>query len=145
MSNLNSANLPENIRKCMSKESRKAMKAPTAEEVSEKAARGEELELHKQLEAWCRIYDVQIVHSRTDRKSTIEAGWPDFTLLKDGYGCCIECKAEGGKLSPDQEKKLKDLDKSNVPTLVTASLADAIRFARANLNMGESGCSHPKP
>lgn len=130
-----SKTLPENIRKCMPAELRKEMKVPTIEETQEKAARGEELKLHRDFENWCLLNQVPYVHSRTDKKSTIASGWPDFTILYDGRGCCIEFKATGGCLSNDQKEVIPKLKRKGVPTLVTCSLAEAIRFATEKLDL----------
>lgn len=130
--------LPENIRKCMPKEDRKHLRIQTEQEISDRASRGEELELHKQVESWCRRNGVIYVHSRTDKKSTIAPGHPDFTLLRNGKGCLLELKSEHGSLTKEQIELLPEISNAEVPYLCTASYAQAVRFAIENLDMRES-------
>lgn len=125
--------LPENIRKCMPKEDRQKTGALTLVEVFEKEARGEEIKTHNKFMDWCRLNGVSFVHSRTDRKSTIRSGHPDFTLLWHGRGCCVEFKAPGGRLSEDQSEAIAELAKNGVPCLVTSDLSAAISFAVGQL------------
>jgi len=132
---MNSKMLPENIRRCMPKEDRKELRIMTNDEAAAKVARGEELKLHAQFESWCRRNQVLFVHSRTDRKSTIAPGHPDFTLLRDGKGCLVEFKAENGSLSDDQREKLPEIGRANVPVLITSSYQAAVSFALVNLGM----------
>jgi hypothetical protein len=125
MSAINPRLLPESFRRCMAPEVRKEMETPTFAEASEKAARGEELKMHRVFEDWCRLNGIIVIHSRTDRKPTIAPGHPDFTLLKGGHG----------ELSPDQVEKVDELQKAHVPVLVTKDLATAIAFARLRLGL----------
>jgi hypothetical protein len=133
----NSKLLPENIRRCMPKEERKELKILTDDEAQARVNRGEELKLHAQFESWCRRNGVVYVHSRTDRKSTIAKGHPDFTLLWGGKGCLVEFKAENGSLSPEQIEKLPEIGRANVPVLVTSSYQAAVSFAMVNLGISD--------
>lgn len=135
MSPISSKLLPENIRKCMPAEERKKTGSLTLLEVFEKEARGEELKIHAHFEDWCRLNGIPYVHSRTDRKSTIAPGHPDFTLLHSCRGCCIEFKAKNGKLSQEQAAKIEALKQARVPCLVTSDLGLAIKFARKHLRL----------
>jgi len=142
MSHIDPNNIPENIRKCMEPKLRKEMKVLTLCEVFEKEDRKDELEMHRQLEAYCNCHDIGFVHSRTDKKSTTQKGTPDFVLLWGGYGCAIELKGPHGKLSPEQEKVIQAwTHKSRIPCLVTSSLKEAIEFAHTMLGYpkGTSG------
>jgi hypothetical protein len=138
MSRLDSKNLPENIRKCMAKDVRKELKAYTNEEITENQARGEELEMHRQFQNWCQRRDVIFVHSRTDKKSTIKKGHPDFTLLWSGRGCCIEFKGKYGKLTDEQIRQVLRHNKAQVPICIATSLEDAIAFALENLGLSSA-------
>jgi hypothetical protein len=140
--NIKSNLLPENIRRCMPKEVRKEAGALTLVEVFDKEARREETKTHNKFIDWCNLNEVSFVHSRTDRKSTIQPGHPDFTLLVNGRGCCIEFKAPGGKLSQDQADVITTLSKRKVPCLVTSDLAAAISFAVVSL--GIPYCEYPR-
>ena len=142
MSKLDPKNLPENIRRCMEPRVRKELKTPTVDEALQKQDRKEELEMHRQLEAYCGHADIAIVHSRTDKKSTTKKGTPDFVLLWNGRGCAIELKGPHGKLTDEQRSTLQAwMEKSKVPCLVSSNLAQAIDWARKQLGMPPRGTS----
>jgi hypothetical protein len=119
----------------MPREDRKAVGAPTNQELEAKLAKGQERLLHDQFERWCRINEVVYIHSRMDRKSTIAAGHPDFTLLWKGRGCCVEFKALGGILSDDQKEALHKLAAARVPMLISSDVKQAIAWTKENLLM----------
>lgn len=135
MSSFSSKTLPDSFRRRMAKEERKELKIPTDSEACAKAERGQEIKMHNDFYSWCRLHDVVVVHSRTDRKPTIEEGHPDFTLLYDGKGCCVEFKAGDGNLSRAQMERLNDLDKGKVPYTIAWDLATAIKFATSRLGV----------
>lgn len=61
--------------------------------------------LHHKIINWCNSQwpQVKFIHARTDKKSTIDLGAPDFVLfLPNGRTAAIECKAKGGKITTDQ-------------------------------------------
>jgi VRR-NUC domain-containing protein len=89
--------------------------------------------LHKPLLEDIRRRGWSCIHSRPDKASTIRAGWPDFTVLNAGKVACIEFKAAGGTLSPDQRECIAELEANRTPVLVTEDLGDAIRFLREKL------------
>lgn len=56
--------------------------------------------LHQQIIDWCNSQwpQVKFIHSRTDKRSTVEGGVHDFTIyLPQGRNLNIECKAKGKK------------------------------------------------
>lgn len=120
----------------MAKEDRKVLHAPTDAELATKIARGQEIALHKMFESWCTRNNVPYIHSRTDRKSTIQVGHPDFTLLLDDHGCCIEFKAPGGKLTEEQGARIAQLTAARVPVLVTDDYDEAVKFAIKSIGAG---------
>lgn len=69
--------------------------------------------LHEQIMEWC---DAQwprwkYIHARTDQKSTIGNGVHDFTIYApNGRVFNIECKAKGGKMTPEQLAWSKELE-----------------------------------
>jgi len=68
--------------------------------------------LHEQIMDYCNAQwpRWKFIHSRTDQKSTVEVGAPDFVLfLPGGRTVLIECKAKGGKLSNEQLAWAKEL------------------------------------
>lgn len=98
---------------------------------------GPEKELHDQFERWLDFHQVAYVHARTDKKSTIEDGWPDFTCLKASdcgvLACLIEFKNATGKLRKDQQDVIERLASQNIPVLVTGNFDEACAFVRAQL------------
>jgi hypothetical protein len=48
-------------------------------------------------------------------------GWPDLQCHRDGYTLFIEVKRPGGKLSPLQEYRHKELRKAGFSVVVTSS------------------------
>lgn len=93
--------------------------------ISEKA-------MHEQFLAWLRVHDPPLpyVHSRTDRKSTIQVGWPDVTVFYGGRAIGVEFKLPGQKLTADQEKVHAELRAVNVPVKTCFTVIEAIEFAK---------------
>ena len=63
-----------------------------------------EIELHKQIMAWC---DAQwprwkYIRARSDQPSTIAVGCQDFTIFGPGKVLCVECKRAGAKQDHEQ-------------------------------------------
>lgn len=61
--------------------------------------------LHDQISAYCRAQfpPWKFIHARTDQRSTIEAGAPDFVIMApDGRTFLIECKTKTSKLTTEQ-------------------------------------------
>lgn len=119
----------------MEPEARKEMKTPTTEEVVAKAAAGEELVMHHQFEAWCRMNGLPFIHSRPDRKSTIQAGHPDFTICTGGRAAFVEFKTIAGKLSEDQVLRIAVLMDAGNACYVATDLGSAIQFTKAALRL----------
>ncbi len=94
--------IPNNILEKMSATDRKSLgrvAGMTADEAITKANHVAEVKTHREIENWLRMRSILFIHSRTDRKSTIAAGWPDFTAMYDGRVACVEIKTLCGKLS----------------------------------------------
>lgn len=63
-----------------------------------------ESDLHDQIMADIRRRGWLAVHSRMDMATTTAVGVPDFVIMGDkGRMWWIECKATGGKLTPEQQ------------------------------------------
>lgn len=59
--------------------------------------------LHAPFAAWLRMSGIEHIRARSDERSTIESGWPDFTiLLPNRPALMIEFKSAKGKESPAQ-------------------------------------------
>lgn len=127
--------LPNKLLKLMKPEDRAKLGPAglTADEAGQKWAAGEERKLHALFAADMDRRGCLVIRGRTDRKSTIRKGWPDFTILRAGKVCCIEFKAKGGVLSDDQKECLADLERNGTPATVAWDLATAIDFVKAHL------------
>ena len=119
------------------------IETPTADEFADLRHdwfKGPEKEWHELFGTWLQHHGVEFVHSRTDQKSTIENGWPDFTCLftaEDGIcrACLIEAKNRTGKLSKDQQDVIPRLQRANIPTLVTGNFSEACDFVKNQLKL----------
>lgn len=61
--------------------------------------------LHEQIMRWCdqQWPPWKYIHSRTDRKSTVALGSPDFVIFAPASRTlCLECKQPGRKRTPEQ-------------------------------------------
>lgn len=105
----------------------------TVEEASEKLSRKLERDMHDQFSAWCKLNGILVVHARTDRKSTIRKGWPDFTLLYQGSVICIEFKLPGEKLTEEQVECAKEIAANETWVEVCYSFEEAVWTTRAHL------------
>lgn len=108
--------------------------------------KGPEKEWHDLFATWLQHHGVEFVHARTDVKSTIENGWPDFTcLFTAADGICraatVEAKNRTGKLTKHQEEVIPRLRANNIPVLVTGDFTEACNFIRSTLNLP----NEPKP
>lgn len=95
-------------------------------------------ELHDPFESWLAFHEVEYVHSRTDMKSTIESGWPDFTCLKTGpdgitRACLVEFKNRTGRIRKDQVDVIDRHRERNIPVLVTGNFLEACDFVKLHL------------
>lgn len=125
--------LPDSLKSKMAVEAKTELGfvALTTAEAQAKYERREEKKLHEQFEQWCNMIGLRNrIHCRMDKPTTIEKGWPDFTLIKQGRVCCIEFKAPGGKLSPDQFAVGKRITDDGTLVRVCYDLAEAILFAK---------------
>jgi len=109
---------------------------------------GPEKELQEIFATWLEHHEIECIHSRTDQKSTIESGWPDFTCLKTGPDgvprvCMVEFKNRDGKLRKDQVTVIDRLMDRSLPVLVTGDFAEACDFVRAHLAMGTTAPPSP--
>jgi len=127
--------IPENIRRCMTKEERKEMRTPTSEEAQSKIDVKSERQLHKQFESWCRLNGIVYLHSRMDSRPTIREGWPDFTCFFNGRCCFVEFKMPHAKPTQIQDECCQSLNHALQQVLVTDSLVFAITWVKEALMM----------
>lgn len=125
---------PDSFRSKIQKEDRKSIGIVTISEAQEKNDRLLENKMHNQFIQWLRLRGLDFIHARTDRKSTIEKGWPDFSVVYNGNVVMIEFKTQSGKLSEDQENVIKRLMVHGNDVHVCTSVQDAIGFCCCLLN-----------
>lgn len=132
-----SETLPESIRKCLPKEEKQKLgKAGlTMAEITAKADRTEESDMHRQFSDWLRLHSIEFGHARFDKKSHYTLGWPDYTLaVKGSTGFLnpigIEFKTALGVLSDDQLKCIARMQDNGWKVRVARSVEEAIRFVK---------------
>ena len=94
-----------------------------------KWASGEEKKLNELVTTDLRRRGAYVIVSRTDKQPTIRRGHPDLTVMYNGRACCIELKAQGGRLSDHQRECIADLERAGVQTVVSYSFRESIEFA----------------
>ena len=100
---LNSKLLPPNITRRMPKDARKQFAVKLPEEIEEANAATLEKKVRRDVWNILRLRRVRIITARTDRKSTLEPGTPDFCFMYLGFGFAWELKRpKNGILSPEQ-------------------------------------------
>lgn len=86
-------------------------------------------DLHQPFIAWLRKRNLLYVYHRPDRKSGINKGHPDFSvLLPDGKVKCVEFKTPTSSLSSDQTERIQELTEHGTPVLVAFTLETAIAW-----------------
>ncbi|MGO9479060.1 MAG: hypothetical protein ACLP7I_14095 [Limisphaerales bacterium] len=84
-------------------EARLAKHNPPAPAPADAVADGEEAWLHEEIIAELRRRRWMFIHSRMDRKSTVQKGTPDFAIYPPGRAAFfVECKTKNGKLTEEQ-------------------------------------------
>lgn len=69
-----------------------------------------ERDLHDDIIDLCRQQGWYYIHSRMDRRSTVQVGAPDFVIaLPGGKTVWLECKRKGGKVTTSQQGTLLQL------------------------------------
>ena len=89
-------------------------------------------DLHAPLARWLREQKLEYVRARSDRRSTIEAGWPDLTILHpQRFPLLIELKTDKGDLSRDQKETHARLRERGFRVHVIRELDKAILLIEA--------------
>jgi len=122
--------LPENILKRMSAADRKAAGQKTAGEAQAAFVVRSEKKEQDILIQWLHLRGYPFCRARMDKKSTINEGWPDFTVFHNGKVALVEMKVPGGKLSFPQEMCIKALCAEGILVTVCYSAAEAIEWLR---------------
>lgn len=124
--------LPEHILRLMSPEDRKLLgnSGFTAEEVTKLYNARKEKEMHEIFGDWLRLSRTPFIHARTDKRSTIAVGAPDFTVMHQGRAICIEFKMPGETQSEEQIKFQNLLQESGTPYFICTKAIEAIEHVR---------------
>lgn len=95
-------------------------------------------DLHIPFMAYCNKIGLPFHRARSDKKSTIAAGEPDFLCVWCSHAVYIECKVPGGKLSEAQEKRIAFLRKAGNKIVIAYSLQDCVEAVKDILCHGQS-------
>ena len=106
MTNPTAHELPENIRKCMSRKDRAAMKIDTIEDRQDAHDERSERDLQRLCERELSRRGIAYLHLRTKQQAAACPGWPDLTFAINGIAIACELKSPSGKLSIEQESTL---------------------------------------
>jgi VRR-NUC domain-containing protein len=101
-----------------------------------------EKQQHVQFENWLNQRELFFDHQRMDKRTTNKRGIPDFIIGWEGRLICIEFKAAGRKLTPEQEEwRRRAMEKSRCKYYVFESAGDAINL----FNAAPSNSPMPNP
>jgi hypothetical protein len=107
----------------------------TKSEMKDLMEKKNEKAMHDLFSQWLRLNGIPYIHARMDKKSTIQKGWPDFTMLYQGRALCVEFKAMGGAPSEEQESVIQSLTKTGTTVLVCWLVSAAILETREFFNI----------
>ena len=124
--NLDSTSIPENIRKCMSKEARKEANAPTIPEIQDAYNKSMERVLQRDVENYLRQRGVRrFLHLDGKAACRKNIGWPDLVFCWWGEPMAWELKAPNGKLSEEQQTTLAEMGRDGWHTFTVRSVEEA--------------------
>ncbi len=128
--------LPNNILKLMAPEQRPKGAVGLTRDEAEQAGevRHEIKDLHVPFQKWLDFHKIPYIYHRSDKKSGIRKGWPDFTVISRGKVCCVEFKRPGQKLSSDQQGCRAMLEYDETPYMMTSDVNSAIVFTKHYLD-----------
>jgi hypothetical protein len=86
-----------------------------------KCATAIERKIHDQFIGFLRRHEIPYVHSSTVKKSSIQAGHPDFTILKPPW-FFIEFKVKPNGLTADQKTRIAELEAAGNKVFVVDEL-----------------------
>ena len=86
--------------------------------------------LHVPFEKFLRGEKIPFIRARSDRESTICSGHPDFSICLGGRLLLLEFKDKGGTLSPDQKRRIAELEGAGCRVYVLRELARAIELVQ---------------
>lgn len=135
--------IPDSMLRCMGKKHRpKGNAGMTQAEAGAKQNARLEKEVHVQIENWLRINGIVAIHSRMDKKATVQRGLPDFVFVWRGYGdvgsgehptlvvpVAVEVKT-GSRMSQVQEAVRTQMEENGWNYYVVGTLQEVIDLVR---------------
>lgn len=126
--------LPQHFIEKMTAEGRaeyaKAVGDPAAGKTWDELAAAAETKAEKteqrEFRSWLELKSIPFANPRTDKKSTIQNGHPDFAIYWQGRVLHLEFKVGRNRLSDDQKKYFDLLQKAGCTVLVIHSSKEAI-------------------
>jgi hypothetical protein len=120
----------------MGEAQRRTLNAPTQAEADDAGAKKAEKAIHVLFESWLMLNELDYVHARMDKKSTIKAGHPDFTIFgPKGTTVFVEIKVPGKTLSVDQMAVMLSLLRKGHHYMVCHSDVEAINFTAPKVGL----------
>lgn len=90
-----------------------------------------EADFHDKVESYCRGRGWYYLHSRTDRRTTVAVGAPDFCIaMPEGKVLWLELKRPGGKATVKQQATIAHLRKLGHVAAVVDNWEDAYLLLR---------------
>jgi hypothetical protein len=132
---INSDCLPEHFLEKLFPEDRKKLGQQSAAEAQARYERREERIMHCDFANWLGLRQITYVEAAMHKRSTIQEGHPDFTILFDNRNLMVEFKIEGGRLSPVQLKRIEQLRRSGNKVVVCHSVVDAMKATKAHFDL----------
>jgi len=119
--------VPDHILNIMHPQDRpKGNAGKTRVECEQKYSHKLEKDEHRTFSQWLDLKEIPYIHAQNHKRSTIQIGWPDFTIFYNGMALCIEFKVKGNKPSEDQVRSMDKLRKNNVDCFVCETAVEAI-------------------
>src|ERR1700756_1709828 len=102
----------------------------TAAECKAKNERKLELAMHDEFSRWLTLRKkfVSFIHANPTKRSTIQKGHPDFTILSLNRSIMIEFKVPPNGLTADQMERFGELEAAGNTVIVCTSAGAAIQL-----------------
>jgi predicted transglutaminase-like cysteine proteinase len=131
--------IPENILSKMEPADRAKLPKQirlTAAECSANNDRKRELTMHAEFARWLTLRKkvISYIQANPTKRSTIQKGHPDFTILYMNRCLMIEFKVPPNRLTPEQIERFSELSAAGNETIVCTSAGDAIQLVIERFN-----------
>lgn len=105
-----------------------------------------EADLHRRIIWWCdsQFPFVPYIHARTDKRSTIAVGAPDFAVFYKLQCLLIECKSVKGKMSVEQMAWTRRANEQGFAIHVVRSFREFLNLIESTGSY-ERGSTNKKP